>query len=93
MTRGRHRNTAHLVATTLDEARRQWIDTFTRDRADLGPTHAADRAAEDIDRYPPAHHRGPCPGRSADGPARPQNPKDGTSPRRSASSGDQRVGR
>ncbi|HEX5088114.1 MAG TPA: MobF family relaxase [Nocardioides sp.] len=51
MTRGRHHNTAHLVATTLDQARQQWIETFTRDRADLGPTNAAHRAAEDIDRY------------------------------------------
>jgi hypothetical protein len=51
MTRGRHHNTAHLVADTLDQARQQWIEVFTRDRADLGPTHAAHRAAEDIERY------------------------------------------
>jgi hypothetical protein len=53
MTRGHHHNTAHLVATSLDEARQQWIEVFTRDRADLGPSHAAHRAAEDIDRYGP----------------------------------------
>ena len=53
MTRGRHRNTAHLVATSPEEARQQWIETFTRDRADLGPAQAADRAAEDVDRYGP----------------------------------------
>ena len=53
MTRGRHTNTAHLVAETLDDARAQWIDAFSRDRADLGPTHAAQTAAEDIDRYGP----------------------------------------
>ncbi len=53
MTRGRHRNTAHLVADTLDDARAQWIEVFGRDRADLGPAHAAQRAAEDIDRYGP----------------------------------------
>lgn len=53
MTRGRAHNTAHLVAETVDDARRQWVDVFTRDRADLGPTHAALRAAEDIDRYGP----------------------------------------
>ncbi|HEX5087218.1 MAG TPA: AAA family ATPase, partial [Nocardioides sp.] len=51
MTRGRHHNTAHLVADNIDDARSHWIETFTRDRADLGPTHAAQRAAEDIDRY------------------------------------------
>ncbi|MCD4523716.1 MobF family relaxase [Nocardioides sp. cx-173] len=53
MTRGRHRNVAHLVAETVDDARSQWVDVFNRDRADLGPTHAADRAADDIDRYGP----------------------------------------
>ncbi len=53
MTRGRDHNVAHLVAGTLDEARRQWVDAFGRDRADLGPAHAALRAAEDIQRYGP----------------------------------------
>ena len=53
MTRGRHSNTAHLVAETLDDARAQWVDVFNRDRADLGPSHAAQTAAEDIDRYGP----------------------------------------
>lgn len=53
MTGGRHRNTAHLVAPTLDEARRQWIEVFGRDRADLGPAHAATSAGEDIERYGP----------------------------------------
>ena len=51
MTRGRHHNTGHFVADTLDEARAQWVDVFSRDRADLGPGHAAQTAAEDIDRY------------------------------------------
>jgi conjugative relaxase-like TrwC/TraI family protein len=53
MTRGHQNNTAHLVADTLEEARRQWIDVFGRDRADLGPAHAARLAAEAIDRYGP----------------------------------------
>ena len=53
MTRGRDRNTAHLVAPTPQDARRQWVEVFGRDRADLGPTHAARRAAEEIDRYGP----------------------------------------
>jgi exodeoxyribonuclease V alpha subunit len=53
MTRGRNRNTAHLVAETLEEARAQWVDVFSRDRADLGPRHAAQTAAEDINRYGP----------------------------------------
>ena len=51
MTRGRHRNLAHLVADTVDDARRQWIEVFSRDRADLGPGHAATRVDEDIERY------------------------------------------
>jgi conjugative relaxase-like TrwC/TraI family protein len=53
MTRGRHRNVAHLVAETVDDARSQWVDVFDRDRADLGPRHAAERAADDIARYGP----------------------------------------
>ncbi len=53
MTRGRHHNTAHLVAETIDDARAQWVGVFSRDRADLGPSHAAHRAADDIDRYGP----------------------------------------
>ena len=57
MTRGRVHNTAHLVADTTADARAQWINVFSRDRADLGPAHAAETAAEDIDRY------GPQPGR------------------------------
>ncbi len=53
MTRGRERNVAHLVAESVEDARRQWIDVFGRDRADLGPTHAARLALEAIDRYGP----------------------------------------
>ncbi|MFC6046207.1 MobF family relaxase [Nocardioides hankookensis] len=51
MTRGRRHNTAHLVADDLDDARRQWIDVFARDRADLGPAHARRQAVDAIDRY------------------------------------------
>lgn len=57
MTRGRQRNVAHLVAESLEDARKQWCDVFSRDRADLGPAHAADLAAEAIDRYGPAKPR------------------------------------
>lgn len=53
MTRGRHHNIAHLVAESVSDARSQWVDVFSRDRADLGPRHAAKRAADDIDRYGP----------------------------------------
>ncbi len=53
MTRGREHNTAHMVADTVEDARNQWIAVFGRDRADLGPAHAAQRAAEDIERYGP----------------------------------------
>lgn len=53
MTRGRHHNTAHLIAESVDHARSQWVEVFSRDRADLGPSHAAQRAAGDIDRYGP----------------------------------------
>ena len=53
MTRGRTDNVAHLVAQDLDDARQLWVETFGRDRADLGPAHAAQRAAEDLERYAP----------------------------------------
>jgi exodeoxyribonuclease V alpha subunit len=51
MTRGRTSNTAHLVATDLMKAREQWIAAFSRDRADLGPAHAAQLAAAEAARY------------------------------------------
>jgi exodeoxyribonuclease V alpha subunit len=54
MTRGRHHNIVHLVAESVDGARSQWVEVFRRDRADLGPRHAAQRAADDIDRYGPS---------------------------------------
>jgi exodeoxyribonuclease V alpha subunit len=77
MTRGRHRNVAHLVAETLDDARSQWVDVFNRERADLGPGHAAERAADDIDRYGPNAQQ-PAVGLQAavlrDGPRRPPQP-------------------
>jgi conjugative relaxase-like TrwC/TraI family protein len=50
MTRGRQANTAHLVADSPDEAKRVWMDTFSRDRADLGPAHAAEAALSAIER-------------------------------------------
>lgn len=53
MTRGRYRNVAHLVAESVEEARRQWVEVFGRDRADLGPADAARRAAEEVERYGP----------------------------------------
>jgi exodeoxyribonuclease V alpha subunit len=51
MTRGRHSNTAHLVAETVADARQQWVEVFARDRADLGPAHAKRQAIEAVDRY------------------------------------------
>jgi exodeoxyribonuclease V alpha subunit len=57
MTRGRHGNTAHLVAESVQDARAQWVEVFARDRADLGPAHAAHLAADDVDRYGPRARR------------------------------------
>src|SRR3954447_3325467 len=51
MTRGRTANTAHLVAADLAQAREQWIAVFGRDRADLGPGHAAELAATEAACY------------------------------------------
>jgi len=53
MTRGRESNTVHLVAEDLDDARQQWVLTFARNRADLGPAHAAKFAAEEAIKYEP----------------------------------------
>ncbi len=53
MTRGRERNVAHLVAESIEDARKQWVEVFGRDRADLGPAHAREAAAEAIERYGP----------------------------------------
>src|SRR5829696_7214967 len=63
MTRGRLSNTAHLVAADPAEAREQWIAVFGRDRADLGPGHAAELAAREATRD-----------RTAAAPARPVAP-------------------
>jgi exodeoxyribonuclease V alpha subunit len=51
MTRGRESNIAHLVAGDVVDARAQWISTFSRDRADLGPAHAARLAASEAATY------------------------------------------
>ena len=56
MTRGRDTNIAHLLADSVDDAREQWIAVFGRDRADLGPAHAAELAAAEgvpLRRAPP----------------------------------------
>ena len=54
MTRGREANTAHLVTVDIEEAREQWVAVFARDRADLGPAHAAQLAAAEAARYAPS---------------------------------------
>ena len=59
MTRGRNGNTAHLVAESVEEARRQWVEVFARDRADLGPAHAKRQAIEAVDRYGSEQRRRP----------------------------------
>ncbi len=57
MTRGRERNVAHLVAESLEDARKQWVAVFGRDHADLGPAHARGLAADAIDRCGPTAPR------------------------------------
>jgi exodeoxyribonuclease V alpha subunit len=59
MTRGRHGNTAHLVADTVEGARKQWVEVVARDRADLGPAHAKRQAIEAVDRYGSQKRRRP----------------------------------
>ncbi|WP_340539958.1 MobF family relaxase [Nocardioides sp. GXZ039] len=60
MTRGHQTNVAHLVAETVGGARKQWIDTFARDRADLGPAHARSQAIDAIERYGAQPRRRPA---------------------------------
>ena len=48
MTRGRETNTLHLVATDLDDAKQQFVDALTRDRADRGLEDATNRAREAV---------------------------------------------
>jgi exodeoxyribonuclease V alpha subunit len=61
MTRGREANVAHLVAENLQDAKRQWIEVFGRDRADLGPAHARRQAIDALDRYGPNRRHRPAP--------------------------------
>lgn len=53
MTRGRHNNSAHIVAEIPEQAEAIWSQVFARDRADLGVAHARLQAIDDIDRYGP----------------------------------------
>jgi hypothetical protein len=48
MTRGRKTNALHIVATDLDDAKKQFTDTLARDRADRGLQEASDRAREAV---------------------------------------------
>ncbi|MET4637707.1 MobF family relaxase [Mycetocola sp. 2940] len=48
MTRGRNSNRLHLVASSFDDAREQFIRAMERDRADRGLTHATAAARESI---------------------------------------------
>lgn len=52
MTRGRHTNTAHLIADSVDDARRQWVDAQDRDRADRGLAHEIAIARQSIAQAP-----------------------------------------
>ncbi len=56
MTRGRHDNTAHIVAETPAQARAMWEGACSRERADLGVAHARLQAIDDIDSYGPVGH-------------------------------------
>ena len=48
MTRGRHRNTLHVVAADLDDAREQFTTALQRDRADRGLTDATRAARQAV---------------------------------------------
>ncbi|RRJ86215.1 TrwC relaxase [Gulosibacter macacae] len=48
MTRGRETNTLHVVATDLDDAKQQFVEALTRDRADRGLEDATQRARQAV---------------------------------------------
>jgi len=77
MTRGRESNVAHLVAESVEDARKQWVEVFERDRADLGPAHARGLAVDAIDRYGPKAQR---PAIRPPSPVRPYEPDVGYRP-------------
>jgi hypothetical protein len=54
MTCGRDRNTLHVVAVDLDDAREQFTTALRRDRADRGLTHATRAARDAVDGLVPA---------------------------------------
>ncbi|WP_447924573.1 MobF family relaxase [Georgenia muralis] len=54
MTRGRHRNTLHVVAADLDDAREQFTTALRRDQADRGLTAATRAAGEAVNGLVPA---------------------------------------
>ncbi|CAN5446003.1 hypothetical protein BH10ACT10_BH10ACT10_02250 [soil metagenome] len=74
MTRGRHSNVAHLVAESMEDARKQWTAVFSRDRADLGPAHARRQAIDTIDRYGPNRRPRPAPPAAAPPPSPMRSP-------------------
>lgn len=49
MTRGQHRNTLHVVASDLDDARDQFVAALARDRADRGLDAATSAARDAVD--------------------------------------------
>ena len=51
LTRGRHSNTVHIIAGTLDQAREQWVAAAGRNRADLGLDQARAAAAAEARDY------------------------------------------
>jgi ATP-dependent exoDNAse (exonuclease V) alpha subunit len=53
LTRGRHSNTVHIVADTVDEAREQWVAAAGRNRADLGLDQARAAATAEARNYAP----------------------------------------
>ena len=55
---------------TVEDARKQWVAAFGRDRADLGPAHARRQAIDSIDRYGPQARRRPMPEPLPHSPAR-----------------------
>jgi exodeoxyribonuclease V alpha subunit len=53
LTRGRYTNTVHIVTQTIDDAREQWVQAASRNRADLGLDQACVAAATEASAVSP----------------------------------------
>jgi hypothetical protein len=69
LTRGRHTNTVHIVAGSIDQAREQWVAAAGRNRADLGLDQARAAATGEARNYAATTEPQPRPAQAGGKPA------------------------